>query len=523
MKKVFTLVLAAVLSLGAVNAKLIFQESFDGKNGTVGKLSAGDTNTDDFYNGSTYEQTRWWTALGSSNYIQVVEGSLSYDGYQTEGLGNKAYLWSTGADDVRSFASSAVTSGKVYLAAIINVESVKANTTPDYFISLCDHANGYYLGRIYAKSIKDGDNWVGFKLGVAKANDGENYLRYTSEVFTTNTDILVVIEYEFVSGEKNDIVRLYVNPTKQTSAATLECVQDTVTGGGIAKGAGTQADPGTFGLFGAFLRQGSYTPKVYVDEIKVATAWDDLWAESEGEQEEEVASVDNIAALKEAEAYKTVLLKSEPVVVYNFSGDLAVQDETGAVILNDFFDSHALSNAKVGDKLNNLSLAIIDSKDFINGLPTARLFTKTTPAIVSSGNSVEPFEVTLDEAAKYGSAWILVDNVEFATVLTQFADGLVAIKQGEATADIVVPSGCDIIGEEIPVSATVTGVVTNNKDGVRIRISESANITNRVMAGEATGLNTVSNNSAAVKTMHEGKIIITRDGKNYSVTGVEIR
>lgn len=523
MKKVFTLVLSAILSLGAVQAKLIFQESFDGKNGTIGRLSAGETNSSDFFDGTNYEQTRWWTALGSSNFIQVAEGSLSYDGYQTEGLGNKAYLWSSGADDVRSFASSGVTSGKVYLAAIINVESVKANTTPDYFISLCDHANGYYLGRIYAKSIKDGDNWVGYKLGVAKANDGENYLRYTSEVFTTNTNVLVVIEYEFVAGEKNDIVRLYVNPTKETSAATLECVQDTVTGGGVAKGAKTQNDAGQYGLFGAFLRQGTNTPKVYVDEIKVATAWADLWTEGEGEQEEEKAEVENIAALKEGDAYKTVLLKSEPVVVYNLSGDLAVQDETGAVIINDFFDSHLLSNVKVGDKLSNLSLAIIDSKDFINGLPTARLFTKTTPEIVSSGNSVDPFEVTLDEAAKYGSAWIIVYNVEFATALTKFDEGLIGIKQGEANADIVVPSGCDIIGEDIPVSATVTGVVTNNKDGVRIRISESANISNRVMPGEATGLNTVNSERAAVKTVRDGKIVITRDGKNYSVTGVEIQ
>lgn len=523
MKKVILLVLAAVLSVGGVNAKLIFQESFDGKNGTVGQLSAGATNSDDFFNGSSYEQTRWWTALGASNYIQVAEGSLSYDGYQTEGLGNKAYLWSSGADDIRSFASSAVTSGKVYLAAIINVETLKANASPDYFISLCDHANGYYLGRIYAKSIKDGDNWVGYKLGVAKANDGENYLRYTDEVFTVNSNVLVVIEYEFVAGEKNDIVRLYVNPAKETSAATLVCVQDTVTGGGVAKGAGTQADPGTNGLFGVMLRQGSYTPKMYVDEIKVATAWDDLWAESEGEQEEAKAEVENIAALKSGEAYKAVLLKSEPVVVYNFSGDLAVQDETGAVIIDDFFDSHLLSNAKVGDKLNNLTLAIIDSKDFINGLSTARLYAKTTPAIVSSGNSVEAFEVTLDEAAKYGAAWIKVDNVEFATALKQFADGLVGIKQGEASADIVVPSGCNIIGEVIPVSASVTGVVTNNKDGVRIRISESANISNRIMAGEATGIDAVSSERAAVKIVRDGKILIMRDGKNYSVTGVEIR
>ena len=280
MKKIY-MILCAAMMVGTIQAKLIFQESFDGVNGTVGTLCAGATNSEEFFDGMNYEQTRWWSYSGSSNYIQVAEGSLSYKGYQNPGLGNKAYLWSTGADDVRSFSSKAVTSGKVYLGAIINVEAVKQKADPDYFLSLGDHANSYFLGRLYAKSVQIDGSWAGFKLGVAKANDGENYLRYSEEVFAPNTDILVVIEYEFVAGDKNDVARLYINPTKETTACTLECVQDTVTGGGIAKGAHTQNDAGIYGIFGAFLRQGSNTPKVYVDEIKVATAWNDLWKDDE--------------------------------------------------------------------------------------------------------------------------------------------------------------------------------------------------------------------------------------------------
>ena len=79
------------------------------------------------------------------------------------------------------------------------------------------------------------------------------------------------MEYEFVSGEKNDIARLYINPTSATTTASAVS-SSTVT---------TQADAGNIQSFR--LRQGSNTPAgVIVDEIKVATTWADLFETSEG-------------------------------------------------------------------------------------------------------------------------------------------------------------------------------------------------------------------------------------------------
>ena len=281
MKKIFTIFCAGLLSLSTVYGKLIFQESFDGDNGVVGQLCAGATNTEDFFNGMFYEQTRWWSYSGDNNFIQVVEGSLSYKGYQNPGIGNKAYLWAAGADDLRSFSSYPVTSGKVYLGAIINVETLKQKTDADYFLTLGDHANNYFVGRLYAKSVIEGEEYVGYKLGIAKNSESANYLNYTEQTFTPNTDVLVVIEYEFVDGEKNDVVRLYVNPNKNTVEPTITIVPDTVTSGGVQQGANSKADVGASGIFGVFLRQGSNTPKLYIDEIKVATSWSDLWIDEE--------------------------------------------------------------------------------------------------------------------------------------------------------------------------------------------------------------------------------------------------
>ena len=92
MKKFFTLLCAAVMTLSTANAKLILTESFDRE---VGTLKAG-LNTSMGSNTSD-----WWSYSGTSNYIKVDEGSLSYAGYKTTGEGNKADLWSTGADDFR--------------------------------------------------------------------------------------------------------------------------------------------------------------------------------------------------------------------------------------------------------------------------------------------------------------------------------------------------------------------------------------------------------------------------------------
>lgn len=530
MKKVITLVCAAVLSLSAANAKLIFQESFDGKNGTVGQLCAGATNSSDFFDGTSYEETRWWSYSGSSNYIQVVEGSLSFPGYQNPGVGNKAYLWSTGADDVRSFSSQAVTSGKVYLSAIINVESVKTKTDADYFMSLGDHANSYFLGRLYSKSVKENDQWVGYKLGIAKNNESANYLHYTEEVFKPNTDVLVVIEYEFVAGDKNDVARLYINPTKETTAPTVVICPDTVTGGGSQQGANAKDDAGRFGIFGAFLRQGTNTPKVYVDEIKVATAWEDLFVEGSGEEEEKKDEVENIAALMEAPIMQGRTIKSQPVVV-NIIGDvlekgynIAIQDESAAIVLNDDSGARLLESFKVGDKLENLTAFMVE--DIIKGFATARIKSSApSPTKVSEGNSVEPFEVTLAEVAKYGPALVSIKEVEFVIgVEGKFVDGQNAIKQGEAEAALIIPVGCDIIGEDIPAKADVKGIVTNNTENdLRIQISQSADITNRKASGEETGIEETKGKAHCSKLIRDGQLIIFRDGKMFNAIGVEIR
>ena len=154
MKKLLLLA-TALLTLSTAHAELILHESFDRP---VGKLNVGNT--------PAKNNTDWYSFSGDKDYISVVEGSLSYAGY-AEAAGKKVELVGNGADDLRQFAP--ITSGKVYVAAIINVDSLKPNGSAEYFLSLGDASNSNMWGRLYYRSVdKVGDNFTGFNLGVTK-------------------------------------------------------------------------------------------------------------------------------------------------------------------------------------------------------------------------------------------------------------------------------------------------------------------------------------------------------------------
>ncbi len=270
MKKIFLFVFAALFA-ATMEAKVILTESFDRSVGTlcIGANTDMGTNTDD-----------WWSYSGSSNYIQVAEGTLSFPGYATFGKGNKAYLGTSGADDLRQFTKE-YTSGKVYLAAIVNVETVKSSATADYCLALGDAGASNMYARLYTKSVKEDDQWTGFHFGVSKYSESASYVGMTEEVYSPNTDYLIVLEYEFVDGEKNDTARLYVNPTKDTSVPTLVCVQSAQSGSGAEQGANAKNDASK--IASVNLRQGSNTPKIYIDEIQVATSWEELFSDEGGD------------------------------------------------------------------------------------------------------------------------------------------------------------------------------------------------------------------------------------------------
>lgn len=255
MKKLL-LFIVALFTLSTVRAELILHESF---NQELGRLTSGKR-------ADCNDSTKWWsyagwtgTATAPTDPIMVTEGSLSYPGYVTTATGNKVQLQQVaGTSDVRYFRERKEDNyvGSIYAAAVINVET--ATSTVDYFFGL---SNGYIsCSRIYAKA-----EGTGFQLAIAKGAELKTDLQYT-QTLKYNTDYLVVFEYVIKKGGKNDSVNLYVNPTKGNQVPTLVCNM---------KLANEKFDVAS--ISGVYLRQSKNGPKVAVDEIKVATTWDELF------------------------------------------------------------------------------------------------------------------------------------------------------------------------------------------------------------------------------------------------------
>lgn len=267
MKRLLLLLAAALVITGA-NANLILHESFD--------RTTGDLNKGDFQEIGN-NTTDWFWFLSGSTDIQVVDGSLAFPNYVPTGIGKKAYLQGGSGKykDLRQFKS--INTGHVYVAAIINVQTLKTATTADYFLALGDMTASNMYARIYTSSVQEGDNWTGFKLGIQKNNENNNARGYSETIYSPNTDYLIVAEYEFVDGAQNDTVRLYVNPTKDKKVPVAQCGQVYMIGDNN-KGAGAQPDAAY--LSSVNLRPSIGTPTaMYVDEIKVATTWEALFAE----------------------------------------------------------------------------------------------------------------------------------------------------------------------------------------------------------------------------------------------------
>lgn len=253
MKKLL-LIIAAIFTLNSVSAELIWHESFNQDAGrlTVGRLTLCD------------DSTKWWSQMGwtgsaqaPTDPIMIVDNSLSYTKYSS-GVGNKAQLLSVaGTTDVRRFKE--LTTGTIYAAAIINVENVPT-TDGEYFFGISNGANA--MSRVYAKAAG-----AGFQLSIAKASELKTDLTYTSTL-NYNTNYLIIVEYIVKEGTKNDSLNLYINPTKDKQVPTLICNMTL---------ANAKADLEK--IAGIYMRQKTTAPKVCIDEIKVATVWEDLFTE----------------------------------------------------------------------------------------------------------------------------------------------------------------------------------------------------------------------------------------------------
>ncbi|MBK8464683.1 MAG: InlB B-repeat-containing protein [Chloracidobacterium sp.] len=199
-----------------------------------------------------------WTAATTGSGVTpptISATGLTYTGYPSSGLGNKASLGTSGEDVSKTF--TAISSGAIYTAAMINVTS--SQTAGDYAIALnsATAASPVFAARVY---IKKDTFTTNFALGISKSTGGIVYSPFSYSVGTT---YLIVLKYVIVAGATNDTVALFVNPVLNgiEPVATLTATDLTA------------ADPAS--ITGVSLRQGTAgaAAALFVDGIRVGSSW----------------------------------------------------------------------------------------------------------------------------------------------------------------------------------------------------------------------------------------------------------
>lgn len=447
MKKLLLLA-TALLTLSTAHAELILHETFDRP---VGKLSVANT--------PAANNTDWYSFSGTSNYISVVEGSLSYAGY-AEAAGKKVELVGSGADDLRQFAP--ITSGKVYVAAIINVDSLKQFSSTasgtitangDYFLAMGDAGNSKMYARLYARSVKEegAETYTKIQLGIAK---------YSEQSTSTTTvipmvdvamkqNILVVLEYEFVAGDKNDVARLYVNPTKETTTATLVCGLDVSTSAGSAIGANSKDDASK--IASVNLRKGANTPgRVYVDEIKVATAWENLFAGESGETPVEEPEITATPAILQFGGQVFVGSRYTTKFVVkgkDLKGDITLSNKNGELTLDKTTIAKADAESENGVEVTATLVPVKSSTEgYITWRDTVSLVSEgATTAIVTTSWWTNPLvrcatvaELNAEAAKASGWDYVYIKFMGKAVVSYQYNQSGIKLYIQDATAGVFI-------------------------------------------------------------------------------------
>ena len=263
MNKLFKLVRHLTMSLFAM-ATLI---------GTTANAERLLTENFEYELGNLYSQGGWLKyGTQAAGPVQVIDNALTYPDYQDKALGKAVHLTqvASGEDLMRAVSETAISSGKVYLSALVKVNAVADD---QYFLAFIQPTSA---GIVDKKTPLENTRLIASKGSadgkfVFKISRNSATLFESTEEFELGKTYLVVMSYEFKTGDKNDVVQLWVNPAVASTEPKPNAAINSATH--------TGADMKSFQAIE--LRQGSSStkvgPEVIVDAIRVGTAWTDLF------------------------------------------------------------------------------------------------------------------------------------------------------------------------------------------------------------------------------------------------------
>lgn len=263
MNKLFKLVKHLTMSLFAM-ATLI---------GTTANAERLLTENFEYELGNLYSQGGWLKyGTQAAGPVQVIDNALTYPDYQDKAVGKAVHLTqvASGEDLMRAVSETAISSGKVYLSALVKVN---AAADDQYFLAFIQPTSA---GIVDKKTPPENTRLIASKGSadgkfVFKISRNSATLFESTEEFELGKTYLVVMSYEFKEGTKNDVVQLWVNPAVASTEPKPNAAINSATH--------TGADMKSFQAIE--LRQGSSAtkvgPEVIVDAIRVGTAWTDLF------------------------------------------------------------------------------------------------------------------------------------------------------------------------------------------------------------------------------------------------------
>lgn len=263
MNKLFKLVKHLTMSLFAM-ATLI---------GTTANAERLLTENFEYNLGNLYSQGGWLKyGTQAAGPVQVIDNALTYQDYQDKAVGKAVHLTqvASGEDLMRAVSETAISSGKVYLSALVKVNAVADD---QYFLAFIQPTSA---GIVDKKTPPENTRLIASKCSadgkfVFKISRNSATLFESTEEFELGKTYLVVMSYEFKEGTKNDVVQLWVNPAVASTEPKPNAAINSATH--------TGADMKSFQAIE--LRQGSSAtkvgPEVIVDAIRVGTAWTDLF------------------------------------------------------------------------------------------------------------------------------------------------------------------------------------------------------------------------------------------------------
>lgn len=145
------------------------------------------------------------SGLNSPYNIRVVTPGLTYaPGFAGSGIGNTAFIYNQPNGDICLKNFTTQTSGALYMAFMLRVDSVGANAAAGYNIGFDQSGGATNLNtRVYLRRVSSSS----FNIGIAKTTGGAVY---KNAVYQTNTTYVIVVKYTFVAGMDNDSAKVFI-------------------------------------------------------------------------------------------------------------------------------------------------------------------------------------------------------------------------------------------------------------------------------------------------------------------------